>query len=164
MFGGKKRIEIIALAGVVAALMLVPGNAQASGTTKFRAVFHDAFPSGCAPPVVFCGSGTVARYGRATTVVRATPPVPISGTDCSNVAGRRWITLDDGSGTLVSSFTGIRCALGEAGHAFRIRFHSVIDPEASSGVFAGATGGGRGLNMTNRNRQMFRLAWKITLG
>ena len=161
VFGRKKRIGPIALA--VVALMLVPGSAQASSTTKFHAVFHDAFPSSCPPPIVFCGSGTVARYGRATTVVRATHMAPIPGTRCAEVAGMRWITLDDGSGTLVSSFTGTRCAVGRSGHTFKIRFNSVIDPAASTGIFAGANGGGKGSNTTNRNRQMFRLRWTITL-
>lgn len=47
--------------------------------------------------------------------------------------------------------------------AFKIHFDSVIDPQASSRVFAGATGGGPGRNTTNRNRQMFLLKWSITL-
>ena len=146
-----------------AALMLVPGSAHAASTTKFHAVFHDAFPSDCAPPIVFCGSGSVARYGRATTVVRATRMTPIPGTVCADVAGTRSITLDDGSGTLVSSFTGTRCPRGRKGRVFKISFDSVIDPQASSGIFAGATGGGPGRNTTNRNRQMFLLKWSITL-
>ena len=154
----------LSTAAAAAALMLVPGSAHAASTTKFHAVFHDAFPSSCAPPIVFCGSGSVARYGRATTVVRSTQmPTPIPGTACTRVAGTRSITLDDGSGTLVSSFTGTRCARGRKGHAFTIHFDSVIDPQASSGIFAGATGGGPGRNTTNRNRQMFNLKWRITL-
>ncbi len=160
-------IGVIAALGVsvaaAAALMLTPGSAHAASTTKFHAVFHDAFPSSCAPPIVFCGSGSVARYGSATTVVRASRPTPIPGTACTNVAGTRSITLDDGSGTLVSSFTGTRCPRGRKGHVFKITFDSVIDPEASSGIFAGATGGGPGYTTSNRNRQTYRLKWNITL-
>ena len=158
------KLRIGLTVAAAATLMLVPGSAHAASTTKFHAVFHDAFPSSCAPPVVFCGSGSVARYGRATTVVRSTQmPTPIPGTACTNVAGTRSITLADGSGTLVSRFTGTRCPRGRKGHVFKIQFDSVIDPQASSGIFAGATGGGPGSNTTNRNRQMFRLKWRITL-
>lgn len=148
---------------VTALLALVPGSAGAADTTKFHAVFHDTFPSSCAPPTVFCGSGSVARYGSATTVVRAGRPTPIPGTACANVAGTRSITLDDGSGTLVSSFTGTRCPRGRKGHVFKITFDSVIDGQASSGIFAGATGGGPGYTTSNRNRQTYRLKWDITL-
>ena len=160
----KLRTRLGVVAAAAAALMLVPGSAQAASTTKFHAVFHDAFPSSCAPPIVFCGSGSVARYGRATTVVRSTQmPTPIPGTACTSVAGTRSIRLADGSGTLVSRFTGTRCPRGRKGHVFKIQFNSVIDPQASSGIFAGATGGGPGRNTTNRNRQMFLLKWRITL-
>ncbi len=157
------KAKTIAMVLVAAALIVVPGSADAASTAKFHAVFHDAFPSSCPPPIVFCGRGSVARYGRATTVVRATRMAPIPGTRCAEVAGTRSITLDDGSGTLVSSFTGTRCPRGRKGQAFKIDFDSVIDPQASSGIFAGATGGGPGRNTTNRNRQMFRLKWSITL-
>ena len=162
MFSAKKRIGLVALAAA-ATLALVPGIADGASTTKFHAVFHDTFPSSCAPPTVFCGSGSVARYGRATTVVRATRMAPIPGTRCAEVAGIRTITLDDGSGTLVSSFTGTRCPRGRKGHAFKIQFDSVIDPNASSGIFEGATGGGPGYTTSNRNRQTYRLKWDITL-
>src|SRR3954447_10985563 len=109
MFSASKRIGLVALAAA-AVLALVPGVANASSTHRFHAVFHDiASQHNCTPPIVFCGSGTVAGYGRATTAVHATKNVPIPGTGCSDVAGTRQITLNDGSGTLVSSFTGTRC-------------------------------------------------------
>ena len=163
MFSARQRIGLVSLAAA-ATLALVPGIADAASTTKFHAVFHDSFPSNCAPPTVFCGSGSVARYGSATTRVQSTQmPTPIPGTACASVAGRRFITLDDGSGTLVSSFTGTRCPRGRKGHVFKITFNSVIDPNASSGIFAGATGGGPGYTTSNRTRQTFRLKWSITL-
>lgn len=163
MFGAKTSIGLVCLAAA-ATLALVPASANAADTTKFHAVFHDSFPSSCAPPTVFCGSGSVARYGRATTVVRSTQmPTPIPGTSCAQVAGIRSITLNDGSGTLVSRFTGTRCPRGRKGHVFKIQFDSVIDPQASSGIFRGATGGGPGSTTSNRNRQTFRLKWNITL-
>ena len=115
------------------------------------------------PPTVFCGSGNVNGYGRATTVVRATRNAPIPGTACSNGAGVRRTTLDDGSGTLVSSFTGTRCPLGEGGHGFRIEFSYVVDPTLSSWVFAGATGEGTGVNRTAGNVQGVSLSGTLTL-
>lgn len=162
--GGTVAIAVLGVTvAAAAALMLVPGSANAASTTKFHAVFHDTFPSGCAPPTVFCGSGSVARYGRATTVVRSRMPTPIPGTACANVAGTRSITLEDGSGVLVSHFTGTRCPRGRKGHAFKIQFDSVIDPQASSGIFADATGGGPGRTTSNRSQQTFRLKWSVTL-
>ena len=147
-FSARKSTGLVALAAA-AALMLVPGIASASSTTSSHAHAHLVnSQNSCTPPIVFCGSGTIDGYGRATMVVRATINAPIPGTDCFSVSGLRWITLDDGSGTLASSFTGTRCPLGEGGHAFRIEFNYTIDPAASTGVFAGATGSGTGVNTT----------------
>jgi hypothetical protein len=136
------------VAAAAAAFGLLPMAAQASGTTRFHAVFHDIGGNGCTPPIVFCGSGEVSGIGAAGTVVRVTHNVPIPGTPCNDVGGIRWITLDDGSGTLVSTFSGTRCPLGEGGNAFRVDFDWVDDPNSSSGSFAGATGSGSGVNTT----------------
>jgi len=140
-------------------------NASASGTETFQATFHDVWFQNpdCSPPIVFCGSGVVAGYGQATTIVRVTRNVPIPGTACTDVAGIRWMTLDDGSGIFVSTFTGVRCPLGEGVHAFRVEFDWTADPNASSGVFAGATGAGTGVNTTAGNVQVVSLTGTINL-
>ena len=78
------------------------------------------------------------------------------------MAGERWITLDDGGGTLVSGFTGIRCPLGDD-HAFRGEFGYTNDPGASTGVFSGATGGGTGVNTTAGDVQVVYLTGTLTL-
>ena len=162
-FSATKSLGLAAIAAL-AALTLVPGLAHASSTTSFHAQAHLVdFQNSCTPPIVFCGGGTVAGYGRATMVVRATINAPIPGTDCFTVSGLRWITLDDGSGTLASSFTGTRCPLGEGGHAFRIEFSYTIDAAASSGVFAGATGSGTGGNTTAGHTQVVSLSGTITV-
>jgi hypothetical protein len=148
---------------VGAALALVPAAAQASTATGFHAVFHDIGGNGCTPPLVFCGSGEVSGIGAATTVVRVTLNVPIPGTPCNDVAGIRWITLEDGSGTLVSTFSGTRCPLGQDGHAFRVDFGWTDDPDASSGSFAGATGSGTGVNTTADDIQVVTLAGTLTV-
>jgi hypothetical protein len=156
-----KRLAIIGLAVVALA---VAGTASATTTHVFHATFHDvSFQNTCTPPIVFCGSGNVAGYGRATTVVRVTRNVPIAGTPCNDVAGIRSMTLDDGSGTFVSTFTGARCPLGNGGNAFRVDFDWTADPNASNGVFAGATGAGTGVNTTAGNTQVVTLDGTITL-
>jgi hypothetical protein len=156
-----KRLAIIVLSTLALA---VAGTASSSTTQAFQATFHDvAFQNTCTPPIVFCGSGAVAGYGPASTVVRVTRNVPIAGTACSDVAGIRSISLDDGSGTFVSTFTGERCPLGNGGNAFRVDFDWTADPSASSGVFAGATGTGTGVNTTAGNVQVVTLTGTLTL-
>lgn len=153
------------LAIALAALALtVAGTAGASTTQAFQATFHDvSFQNACKPPIVFCGRGVVAGYGQGSIVVRATRNAPIPGSDCTDVAGIRWISLDDGSGTFVSTFTGERCPLGNGGNAFRVDFDWTADPSASTGVFAGANGTGTGVNTTAGNVQVVSLTGTLTL-
>jgi hypothetical protein len=180
--GAKPRTRILAIEGlqqaartrggtvrrltILICLLALPlwssATAGAGTPQAFHATFHDvAFQNSCSPPIVFCGSGVVSGYGQATTVVRVTSIVPISGSACMAVAGTREITLEDGTGTLVASFSGVRCPLGEGGHAFRIEFSYTIT--GGSGVFAGATGSGTGINTTAGNVQVVSLAGTITL-
>jgi hypothetical protein len=159
--GTMKRLAVFVLSALA---LTVAGAAGASTTQTFHATFHDvSFQSTCSPPIVFCGSGAIADYGRATTVVRVTRNVPIPGTACNDVAGIRTMTLDDGSGTFVSTFTGERCPLGNGGHAFRVDFDWEANPSASTGAFAGATGTGTGVNTTAGNVQVVTLTGTITL-
>jgi hypothetical protein len=154
-----KRLAVIGLAVLALA---IAGTASAS-TRTFQATFHDVgFQNTCSPPIVFCGSGVVAGYGQATIVVRAIRNAPIPGSACTDVAGIRWITLQDGSGTFVSTFTGQRCPLGDGGNAFRVDFEWTADPNASGGVFAGATRTGTGVNTTAGNVQVVSLTGTIT--
>jgi len=155
-----KRLTILALA---TAALTIAGTASASTTQPLQATFHDVtFQNSCTPPIVFCGSGAVAGYGQASTVVRVTRNVPIPGTACNDVAGIRSVSLDDGSGTFVSTFAGKRCPLGDGGKAFRVDFDWDADPSASTGVFAGATGTGTGVNTTAGNVQVVSLTGTIT--
>ena len=156
-----KRLAVICL---VALPLALAATAAGSTTQTFQATFHDvAFQNDCSPPIVFCGTGVVAGYGQASMVVRVTLNVPIPGSPCNDVAGIRWITLEDGSGTFVSTFSGVRCPLGEGGHAVRIEFHWTADANASSGVFAGASGDGTGVNTTAGNVQVVSLTGTITV-
>jgi hypothetical protein len=145
------------------ALPLSLATAAGAATTQaFHATFHDvAFQNSCSPPIVFCGSGVVGGYGQAATVVRVTSIVPIAGSACAAVAGTRTIALDDGAGTLTLGFSGVRCPLGEGGHAFRVQFTYTVT--AGTGVFAGATGSGAGVNTTAGNVQVASLSGTLTL-
>jgi hypothetical protein len=156
-----KHVAIVVLGALA---LTLAGTAGAATTQTFHATMHDvSFQNSCVPPIVFCGSGAVAGYGRASTMVRVTRNVPIAGTACTDVAGIRWITLDDASGTFVSTFTGERCPLGNGGNGFRVDFDWSADPNASTGVFAGATGSGSGVNTTAGNVQVVSLNGTITL-
>jgi hypothetical protein len=147
----------------LAALALAT-TASASTTQTFQATFHDvSFQNSCSPPIVFCGTGVVAGYGQASTMVRVTRNAPIPGTPCSDVAGIRWISLDDASGSFVSTFMGERCPLGDGGNAFRVDFDWTADASLSTGVFEGATGTGTGVNTTAGNVQVVSLTGTITL-
>ena len=61
------------------------------------------------------------------------------------------------------SFSGVRCPLGEGGHAFRVELNWTVDPSASSGVFAGATGESTGVNTTAGNVQVVSMSGMITI-
>jgi hypothetical protein len=147
-----------------AVALIVAAPTAAATSQQFHATFRDvAFQNDCTPPIVFCGGGVIGTFGSATTIVRVTRNVPIAGTSCADVAGVRQMILDDGSGTLVATFIGIRCPLGEGGHASTVDFTWTIDGAASIGVFAGATGAGTGVNTTAGNVQVASLSGTITL-
>jgi hypothetical protein len=156
-----KRLAVVAFATLA---FLGAGTASGSPSQTFQATFHDvSFQNTCSPPIVFCGNGVVAGYGQASTMVRVTRNLPIAETACNDVGGIRWITLDNGSGTFVSIFSGERCPLGNGGNAFRVEFEWTADPSASTGVFAGATGAGTGVNTTAGNVQVVTLTGTLTL-
>ena len=154
--------RLIVLIFLLALPFTLAATAVAAPTQAFHATFHDVvFQNSCSAPIVFCGSGVVDGYGKAMSVVRVTSIVPIPGSTCTAVAGTRTIVLEDGTGTLVLGFSGVRCPLGDGGHAFRIHFGYRIT--AGSGVFVGATGGGTGVNTTAGNVQVASLSGTITL-
>jgi hypothetical protein len=69
-----KRLVLI---GFAVLGLAVVGGAGATTIQAFHATFQDvSFQNTCTPPVVFCGSGNVAGYGQATTVVRVTRNAP----------------------------------------------------------------------------------------
>lgn len=69
----------------------------------------------------------------------------------------------DGNGTLVATFAGTRCPLGDGGHATTVDFSWTIDGGVSTGTFAGSAGGGTGRKITAGNVQVVSLTGTITL-
>jgi hypothetical protein len=139
---------------LLAALMLAAPTA-ARTTVSFEAKFQEGFGRATArscpasETFSFCGEGTVAGFGHATTFSEL---VSFSGTDetgCGEAVFQRTITLDDGS-TLVLLETGTVCFPGESstapgslksfGNPFT--FEGTFEVIRGTGTFKGATGTG----------------------
>lgn len=61
------------------------------------------------------------------------------------------------------TFTGERCPLANGGIAFRVDLDWTADPSSSTGVFAGASSSGTGVNTTAGNVQVVSLTGLLTL-
>jgi hypothetical protein len=96
----------------------------------------------------------------------ATPPAPISGTDCLAIKAVRTITLADGSGSLTLE-NGTLCPPSEAagdnaaGNPYIVAKTYVIT--SGTGVFAGASGSGSDINRSAGNSQVSDISGSITL-
>jgi hypothetical protein len=140
---------------VLAALVLAAPTTAARTTVSFEAKFQEGFGRATAHPCPpsetfsFCGEGTVAGFGHATTFSEL---VDFSGTDetgCGEAVFQRTITLDDGS-TLVLLETGTVCFPGESstapgslksfGNPFT--FEGTFEVIRGTGTFKGARGTG----------------------
>jgi hypothetical protein len=142
----------------------------AAATPSFHATFVDIY-SQCPtspPTLVFCGQGTVAGFGRASSTVALTaPPSPIPATDCLQIDAVRTITLTDGTGSLTMDETGTLCppseAAGElaAGSPYTVaKTFTITD---GTDVFAGITGSGSDVNRSAGNSQVSVLSGTTTL-
>jgi hypothetical protein len=140
---------------VLSALVLAAPTTAARTTVSFEARFNESFGRAAAhrcPPsetFSFCGEGTVAGFGHATTFSEL---VDFSGTDetgCGEAVFHRTITLDDGS-TLVLRETGTVCFPGESSTApgslksfgNPSTFEGTFEVIRGTGTFKGATGTG----------------------
>ena len=140
---------------VLSALVLAAPTTAARTTVAFEAKFNEGFGRATAHPCPpsetfsFCGEGTVAGFGRATTFSEL---VSFSGTDetgCGEAVFERTITFDDGS-TLVLLETGTVCFPGESstapgslksfGNPFT--FEGTFEVIGGTETFKGATGTG----------------------
>lgn len=162
-----RRLAILLAALALAAAFAATGADAATQT--FEATFVDIY-SQCPtspPTLVFCGDGTIAGYGAASSTASLTaPPAPIPGSDCLQVSAVRTITLADGSGSLILDETGTLCphsaAVGGAdGNPYTVAKTYTI--AAGTGVFTGATGSGSDVNRSSGNSQVSVLSGDITL-
>ena len=153
------RVLIIVVMTLAAALAIGVGSAAAQPAGGFlRGTFTIQFPKGhpasnapC-PADEFCGVGSLVGSGSATITILDESFEEIEGSPCFAVDRIEQIDLTDGSGSLVIESTGTFCRPGGSGdsHASavsyggpgRFKFVFTVNGGESSGVFAGATGGG----------------------
>jgi hypothetical protein len=151
----------------LAALPLGLATATSAATANFEATFTQIYStSTCHFPTVFCGSGTVAGVGPATSTVLLISIGPIPGSDCRALTAVRTITLDEGSGSLTLAETGTICppndaASGAQGNPYTV--HKSYTIASGTGVFAGAAGGGTDINRSAGNSQVSVISGTLTL-
>lgn len=150
------KLLVAALAAVALLTAAVPALASQRGalTATFTIQFPKGHPASNAPcePGVFCGVGAVAQYGAATITILDETFAEISDSSCLATTRLEQIDLLDGRGSLVLESAGTFCRPGGSGdsHASPSSYGSpgrwnlefVIVGAESTGVFAGASGGG----------------------
>jgi hypothetical protein len=141
-----------------AALAVGAGAGAAQPASLLQGTFTIQFPKGheasnapC-PADEFCGVGSLAGFGPATVTILDESFEEIEGTSCYAVERVEQIDLLDGSGSLVIESSGTFCRPGGSGgsHAGpvsygspgRFEFVFTVNGSESTGIFAGATGGG----------------------
>lgn len=96
-------LRLAVLAAALVTVASVAAAAASAASTSFQATFVDVY-SQCPtspPTLVFCGDGTVAGFGAASSIASLTaPPAPILGSDCLQIKAVRTIALSDGPTTL----------------------------------------------------------------
>jgi hypothetical protein len=152
------------------ALALASATNVAAATPKFEATFVNIY-SQCPihpPSLVFCGDGTVAGFGRASSTASLDgPPTPIPDTDCQTIHAIRTITLLDGSGSLTLTESGTKCppsaSAGTNAVGVPYTVAKTYTVSGGSGIFSGATGSGTDINRSGGNSQVSVLAGTLTL-
>jgi len=150
----------------LAALPLGFAAAGSAAAANFEATFTQIYStSTCHFPTVFCGSGTVAGFGPATSTVLLTSIAPIPGSDCRALTAVRTITLDNGSGWLTLAENGTICppnaaATSAQGNPFTVDKSYTV--AGGTGVFAGAAGGGSDINRSAGNSQVSVISGTLT--
>jgi hypothetical protein len=153
------------------AVMLLAGlgaTSVSAATPSFQASFVNIY-SQCPtspPSLVFCGGGTVAGFGRASSTAWLTaPPAPIAGSDCLQIHAVRQITLEDGAGSLTLAEIGTLCprsgSASDMGSPYTVAKTYTI--AGATGVFAGASGAGSDVNRSAGNEQVSVLLGSINL-
>jgi hypothetical protein len=140
---------------VLSALVLAVPTTAARTTVSFEAKFNETFGRATAhqcPPTEtfsFCGEGTVAGFGRATTLSELQSFSGLDESGCGEAVFRRTITFEDGS-TLVLLESGTVCFPGESASApgslksfgNPFTFEGNFEVIRGTGTFKGATGTG----------------------
>jgi hypothetical protein len=163
---GRNTMRRTAVIFCLAALPLGFATAASAGTANFEATFAQIYSaSTCRFPTVFCGSGTVAGFGSATSTVLLTSIAPVPGSDCRALTAVRTISLDNGSGSLSLAETGTICppnpaASGAQGNPFTVDKNFTI--AGGTGVFAGAAGSGTDINRSAGNSQVSEISGTLT--
>ena len=142
-------------------------SASAAASRPFHATLVDIYSS-CPtnpPSIVFCGPGTIAGYGAATSTATLTSIAPLPGTDCLKLTAVRTITLDNGQGSLTLDESGTLCppsaaASNAVGGPYRVSKTYVV--AGGTGVFAGATGSGSDINRSAGNSQVSAISGTLT--
>jgi len=125
------------IGSLTAAALLAAGAGPAQATTTIRFESTGSLSGvGCGAGVVACGTGVVAQFGSASTVITSITVTPAP--PCINSAtGEATTTL--AGGTLAISFSTLRCSPGEADVVLSSGSFTIT---GGTGVFAGASGGG----------------------
>jgi hypothetical protein len=138
--------------GLVAATVFVALPAHAKTTVTFSAEFKETFGRASSKPCehFFCGTGTVAGFGAATSALDVTDFAPIEGTNCADFEAVRVITLVSDGSTLTLDESGTVCFPGQSfftrgaqvsfGNPFQFETSWTVD--RGTGVFRNAKGEG----------------------
>jgi hypothetical protein len=145
---------------VVGASTALAAHAESTGQDgqglhgTFKVHFPKGHPASNAPcpPDEFCGVGRVVGFGESTITITDETFDEIDDSPCFAVTREEEIAPTSGVGTLVIDSSGTFCRPGRSGdsHASpssyggpgRWDLRYTVDETDSSGVFAGATGGG----------------------
>ncbi len=173
-------LPLLIVCAAISALTLGTGvhAAAASSTSQLRGTFTIQFPKGhpasnapC-PVNEFCGVGSLAGFGPATITILEEIFNELPGSSCFAVTRVEQIDLLDGNGSLVFESSGTFCRPGGSGdsHASPSSYGGpgrwdlvfTVDGAQSTGIFAGASGGGTETMSANGGIGVWHLAGTIS--
>jgi hypothetical protein len=168
-----RRATMLVAVGLVATTLFAALPAQAKTTVAFSAEFKETFGRASSKSCehFFCGVGTVAGYGAATSTFDLTDFAPIEGTNCADFEAVRVITLVSDGSTLTLDEVGTVCFPGQSfftkgaqvsfGNPARIEATWTVD--RGTGVFRNAKGSGTDINTNSGDEGHSSLSGTLTL-